>query len=147
MPDRFTTSARVLPGMRRRGVGTALLLALVAHAERFVDLARADVEDDGSRLFAERFGFAERDREVEQVKRLADEPAPGCALPDGIEVVTIAERPELLREAYPPARATRTSPPSGRRRSSRPTGSARRRRCPRDRSSPSQVARSWATPG
>ena len=60
------------------------------------------VDDPGSRAFAERFGFEEVDREVEQVKVLDDElPAP---LPEGVEVVSIAERPELLREAYPLAR-------------------------------------------
>ena len=54
--------------------------------------------DEGSVAFARRFGFEEVDRQVEQVKTLADEPAP--EFPDGVEVVTIAERPELLREAY-----------------------------------------------
>jgi len=100
LTDRFATEARVLPDMRRRGVGTALLRELVAHAGQFVNLVRAEVDDDGSRLFAERFGFVERDGQVEQVKTLGAEPA-APALPDGIEVVTVAERPELLRRAYP----------------------------------------------
>ena len=37
---------------------------------------------------------------MEQVKALGDEP-PRPPLPDGVEVMTVAERPELLREAYP----------------------------------------------
>ncbi len=57
-------------------------------------------DDPGSCAFADRFGFEEVDREVEQVKVLGDEPSPS-PLPEGVEVVTIAERPELLREAYP----------------------------------------------
>ena len=100
MAGRFGIAPRVLPGFRRRGVGTAVLRELVAHAERFgVPEASALVDDDGSRAFAERFGFREADRQVEQVKVLGDEQP--AELPPGIEVVTIAERPSLLEEAYP----------------------------------------------
>src|SRR5215218_7316416 len=35
MAGRFGVAPRVLPGFRRRGVGTALLLELAAHAQRF----------------------------------------------------------------------------------------------------------------
>jgi mycothiol synthase len=96
--DRFAVKVRVLPESRRRGVGTALLRELVAHAEG--DKIATHLEEEGSRPFAERFGFRETDRQVEQVKRLGREPAPP-PLPEAIEVVTVAERPELLREAYP----------------------------------------------
>jgi mycothiol synthase len=97
---RFGLAPRVLPEFRRRGVGTALLRELAAHAERF-DVAEisALVDDEGSRVFAERFGFVEVDRQVEQVKTLVEESA--GVLPDGIEVATVAERPELLGEAFP----------------------------------------------
>jgi mycothiol synthase len=94
-------SARVVPEARRRGVGTALLRELVAHVARLdLDKVATMVEDDGSRAFAERFGFREVNRQVEQVKALDAEPAPP-PLPDGIELTTIAERPDLLREAHP----------------------------------------------
>jgi predicted N-acetyltransferase YhbS len=98
--SRFGLAPRVLPACRRRGVGTALLRELAAHAGRFdVGEVSALVDDDGSRAFAERFGFAEVDRQVEQVRALGnEEPEP---LPAGIEVATVAARPELLREAYP----------------------------------------------
>jgi mycothiol synthase len=96
--DRHTVKVRVLPHARRRGVGTALLRELVIHATG--DKISTHLEEEESRPFAERFGFRETDRQVEQVKRLGDEPAPSSP-PEGIEVVTIAERPELLREAYP----------------------------------------------
>jgi mycothiol synthase len=98
--DRFALKPRVLPSARHRGVGTALLRALAAHAERFeVAQVATHLEEPDARGFAERFGFREIDRQVEQVKTLGDEPAPPPL--DGLEVVTIGERPELLRAAYP----------------------------------------------
>ena len=98
--ERFSVKVRVLPEARRRGVGTALLRELVAHASTFGhDKIATHVEEKSSLPFAERFGFRETDRQVEQVKHLGQEPA--APLPDGIEVVTVAERPSLLREAYP----------------------------------------------
>jgi GNAT superfamily N-acetyltransferase len=96
--DRFSVKVRVLPQARRRGVGTALLRQLITHATG--DKVGTHLEEEESRPFAERFGFRETDRQVEQVKHLGDEPDPP-PLPDGIEVVTVAERPSLLREAYP----------------------------------------------
>jgi mycothiol synthase len=100
MRMRFGVAPRVLPEFRRRGIGRALLRELEAHACRF-DVAEVSalVDDDGSAAFAKRYGFREVDRQVEQVKQVRDEP-PGEA-PPGVEVTTIAERPELLREAYP----------------------------------------------
>jgi mycothiol synthase len=90
----------VVPDARRRGVGTALLRELAAHVARLgFDQVSTMIEDDGSRAFAERFGFREVNRQVEQVKLLGDEPVP--PLPAGVEVTTIAERPELLRQAHP----------------------------------------------
>jgi mycothiol synthase len=97
--DRFFLAPRVLPGRRRRGVGTALLHELVAHAGSYVDEVSLVVEDEGSRAFAERFGFREVGRQVEQVKVLGEDP-PTAPLPAGVKVVSVDERPELLREAY-----------------------------------------------
>ena len=92
---------RVHPDARRRGVGTALLVALTEHvASLGFDRAAGSADDPGSQAFAERFGFEEIDREVEQVIVLPAQ-LPEAPLPDEIEVVTIAERPELLRETYP----------------------------------------------
>ena len=86
---------RVLPESRRRGVGTALLRELAAHVER-IGFARAGslVDDPGSLLFAERFGFGE----VEQVRTIGNEPRP--EVPDGVEIVSVAERPELFGRTY-----------------------------------------------
>jgi GNAT superfamily N-acetyltransferase len=56
------------------------------------------VEDEGSLIFAQRFGFTEVDRQVEQIREVGKEPDP--AVPAGIDIVSIADRPELWRQAY-----------------------------------------------
>ena len=91
---------RVLPDKRRRGAGTALLARLAEHAESLgFPRAGSNVDDPGSLEFAHRFGFREHDRQVEQLREIAgDEPAP--LLPDGIKVVSLAERPELFARVY-----------------------------------------------
>lgn len=101
LPAYGFVAPRVLPWARRRGVGTTLLRALAVHLEELgFDQTSSSVEDPGSIAFAERFGFREVDRQVEQVRLVDDEPAP--AVPDGVEVVSVAARPELWREAYDP---------------------------------------------
>jgi mycothiol synthase len=96
---------RVHPEARRRGVGTAMLQRLTEHvADLGFDKAWASVDDQGSQAFAERFGFEEVDREVEQVIALPAE-LPEARIPDGVDVVSIAYRPELLREAHSLAQA------------------------------------------
>jgi len=90
---------RVLPEARRRGVGTALLRKLAAHVQRIgFDRAGSTVDDHGSLVFAELFGFKEVGREVEQVRTIGDEPPPD--VPDGVEIVSVAERPELFGRTY-----------------------------------------------
>jgi mycothiol synthase len=100
--ERGFLAPRVLPDARRRGIGTALIHELAAHLERhgFTTAgAHVDGNDEGSLAFARRFGFEEVDRQVEQVRTIGDEPA--VEAPPGVVFVTVAERPELLREAYP----------------------------------------------
>jgi mycothiol synthase len=91
---------RVLPAFRRRGVGTALLRALADHlvALGFPE-TNALVDDEGSLAFAARFGFHEVDRQVEQVRALAPREEPPRP-PDGIELVTLSDRPELAQAVY-----------------------------------------------
>lgn len=92
---------RVMPDARRRGVGTALLERLVEHALAFgFTEAGTHVDDQGSMAFAERFGFREVDRQVEQIRTIGAEATP--EIPDGIRVVTVAERPDLWPAAYDP---------------------------------------------
>jgi mycothiol synthase len=96
---------RVHPDARRCGVGTAMLQRLTDHVAGLgYDKAWASVDDEGSQAFAERFGFEEVDREVEQVIALPAE-LPEAPIPGGVEVVSIASQPELLREAYSLAQA------------------------------------------
>jgi RimJ/RimL family protein N-acetyltransferase len=92
---------RVVPAARGRGVGTAVLRALADHAvaHGFTE-AGSIVEDAGSLAFAARFGFRGVDRQVEQVRTIGDEPEP--AVPDGIAIVTVAQRPEVWSRAYDP---------------------------------------------
>lgn len=99
---RAHVAPRVLPEARRGGIGAALLRRLVAHLEaqgfRWAS-SHVDGADEGSLAFARRFGFEEYDRQVEQVLTLeGDRPSP--EIPGGVRLVTIAEHPELLREAY-----------------------------------------------
>ena len=100
--ERGFVAPRVLPEFRRRGIASALIVRLADHLERLGFVlagAHVDGNDAGSIAFAERFGFEEADRQVEQVRTLGDEPP--AEPPPGVTFVTIAERPELLREAYP----------------------------------------------
>jgi len=99
-PGSGFVAPRVLPAVRRQGVGTALLRALAAHVEALgFRRVGASVDDPGSLAFAERFGFREVDREVEQVRVVLDEEAPGRP-PAGVEIVSVAEHRELWRVAY-----------------------------------------------
>jgi GNAT superfamily N-acetyltransferase len=93
--------ARVMPELRRRGVGTALIERLAEHALG-VGFREAGslVDSAGSLAFAERFGFHEVDRQVEQTRAVGTEPPP--VIPDGIRVVSVAERPDLWAAAYDP---------------------------------------------
>jgi mycothiol synthase len=100
--ERGFLAPRVLPAARRRGIGSTVVAELAAHLERLgfaIAGAHVDGDDPGSIAFARRFGFEEADRQVEQVRTLGEErPAEP---PPGVAFVTIAERPELLRAAYP----------------------------------------------
>jgi mycothiol synthase len=91
---------RVRPDYRRRGVGSALLQPLAAHVAALgLPELRAMVDDPGSLRFAERFGFVEVDRQIEQVRAIADEPAPS-ALPAEVEVITLDQRPDLWAACF-----------------------------------------------
>jgi GNAT superfamily N-acetyltransferase len=93
---------RVPAGHRRRGVGTALLEALRVHARKhgFESLwGRIAVGDEDSLRFAERRGFRETGREHEAVLVL-DRDAGPVRVPDGVEIVSLAARPDLAAAAY-----------------------------------------------
>ena len=91
---------RVLPQARRCGVGTELLRALALHVEEIgFRRAGSGVDDPGSLAFAQRFGFREVGRQVEQVRVIGEREAAVNAV-SGIEVVSLADRPELHRRVY-----------------------------------------------
>ena len=91
---------RVLPEHRRRGVGSAILQALAVHVTALgLPEMRAMVDDSESLGFAEHFGFAEVDRQVEQVRVLGSEPPP-TALPTDVEVIPLDQQPGLWAACF-----------------------------------------------
>jgi GNAT superfamily N-acetyltransferase len=99
LPDAAFVAPRVLAAHRRKGVGSVLLARLAPHATAMgVGVVSAGVEDPGSLAFAERFGFHEVDRQIEQVRTVAAEVPP--TVPAGVEIVSVARRPELWRRVY-----------------------------------------------
>ena len=100
--DAQYSMARVLPEHRRRGVGAALYRAISEHARKTgkTSLWGRIREDDAESLsFANRHGFEEVARDYEVVLELADVDTSRKS-PAGVEVVSIAERPDLVRAAY-----------------------------------------------
>jgi GNAT superfamily N-acetyltransferase len=90
----------VLPEYRGRGIGDALLRAAAAEARKFGRTGLScdvDADDAYSRAFLERRGFvAYRTWERLDLDLAAD----GSATPDppaGVDIASIAERPELLK--------------------------------------------------
>jgi GNAT superfamily N-acetyltransferase len=94
--------ARVLPEHRRRGVGTRLYEALSEHAARrgLASLWGRIAEDDAASLgFARNRGFSEVGRELEVVLDVAAADTSGEP-PPRVELVSLAERPDLERAVY-----------------------------------------------
>jgi len=94
------TQPRVLPAFRRRGLGTRILHALADQAlARGHEEAGSQLEEPGSAHFAARFGFTERNRQLEQVYPVrGDEHEP--ELPDGITIVPLRGRADLRERLY-----------------------------------------------
>ena len=100
--DAYFAMVRVLPACRGRGVGSAVLADLSDHARnagRGALIGRLREDDREAGRFAERRGFALLSRECPVALDLStfDEPAPELA---GVEIVSLAERPDLLEAAY-----------------------------------------------
>jgi len=93
----------VLPQHRRAGVGSALLEAVTAWAAaqgaREIE-TRVEADDAESLEFARRRGFREHSREDGLELLLADVRAADADPPAGVEIVTLADRPELARGIY-----------------------------------------------
>jgi GNAT superfamily N-acetyltransferase len=102
-PELVTVLATVLPAHRGRGVGTAFYRAISTWArEREREVLEAIVSDDDAESmgFAESRGFVEDRREKGVVLRLSEIEPPRVEPPEGVEIVTWAERPELARGIY-----------------------------------------------
>ena len=95
------TQPRVVPAFRRRGVGTRILHALADQALACGhEEAGSQLEDVGSAGFAARFGFTERNRQIEQVYAVrGDEPV--VEPPAGIAIVPLRGRTDLRARLYP----------------------------------------------
>jgi GNAT superfamily N-acetyltransferase len=94
---------RVVEDARRRGVGSDLLSELASWA---IDLGYSELQgpvkevDDVSFAWAHRRGFEEVGRNSLLVLDLTAIDAPAVEPPDGIEVISWADRPELARAMY-----------------------------------------------
>ncbi len=102
-PEFVFALVTVLPKHRRRGAGTALYEAISACAlKRGLDTIETIVadSDDESLAFAMRRGFVEESREVGVSLDLTQIEPPTVEPPEGVEIVTWAERPELARGIY-----------------------------------------------
>ena len=89
--------ARVLPEHRRQGVGTRIYEALSAHARKLGRTSlwgRVREDDAHARDFVRNRGLEEVGREYEVVLDTARADTPGRP-PDGIELVSLAERPDF----------------------------------------------------
>jgi GNAT superfamily N-acetyltransferase len=101
--DRVFTIVTVLAGQRRRGAGCVLYEAMSAWAagRGLGELEVPVLDNDPQSLaFAQRRGFVEERREVGVVLHLAEITPPEIGPPDGVEIVTWAERPELAGGMY-----------------------------------------------
>ena len=96
-------AVRVLPDMRGRGVGSALLKAIAEHARArgAAELwGRIRADDETTLSFAERRGFREVGRERDVLLDLSKVPAAEADAPSGITLVTFAERPDLIPAVF-----------------------------------------------
>lgn len=102
LPGRTYMGSVVLPEYRRRGLGRALLERVVVAARAHGSDVLAVGVEEGNRAgerFAARFGLREVLRELEISRPVAPgEPDP--VPPEGIVLVELAKRPDLLRDAY-----------------------------------------------
>jgi mycothiol synthase len=96
-------AVRVLPDMRGRGVGGALLKVIAEHARArgAAELwGRIRADDDATLAFAEHRGFNEVGRERDVLLDLSKVPTAAPDTPAGITLVTFAERPDLIRAVF-----------------------------------------------
>ena len=102
-PDVGTAMITVLPGRRRRGVGTGLYRAISDWcAEQGIGTLEAEAEADDSESvgFASHRGFVAVEQTGRMVLDLADVEPPPIEAPAGIDIVTWADLPAAARGMY-----------------------------------------------
>jgi GNAT superfamily N-acetyltransferase len=102
-PGVVRADVRVLPAARGRGIGSALLGELQRLADTLgAPTLEVELRDDdpGSLAWVERNGFEEVGRSVRLALDLTSIAEPPVDPPDGIEIVTWAERPEFASGIY-----------------------------------------------
>jgi len=93
----------VRPEQRRRGAGTALLAALTAHARELglvSQRARVRGRQEAGLAFLAHHGFEDSSTDVEARLDLSAGGPPPAAPPEGVEIVSLASRPDLGPEVY-----------------------------------------------
>ena len=102
-PGVARADVRVVQAARGRGIGVALLDELQRRAEALgAPTLEVEVRDDdpASLAWSEVHGFREIGRSVRLALDLTATEEPDVAPPDGVEIVTWAERPELAQGIY-----------------------------------------------
>jgi mycothiol synthase len=91
---------QVLPAFRRQGIGGVLLRALADHVSQLgLPTLKAHADDPGALAFAGQFGFAEIDRQIEQIRAVGREPLPPGSAAD-LEVISLSSRPGLWEACF-----------------------------------------------
>jgi GNAT superfamily N-acetyltransferase len=102
-PEQAFALVTVLPKLRGRGTGTALYEAVSAWAnERGLGVIETIVADNDpeSLAFSKRRGFTEDSHELGVSLDLTQVEPPIAKPPEGVQIVSWAERPELARGIY-----------------------------------------------
>lgn len=102
-PGSFFTHIWVDEEVRRRGIGSRIAEQVLIEARSFeATTLETMVREDSSagRAFAERYGFEQYARNVGLELSLADLDPPQLSAPEGIEITTLQQRPDLLRGVY-----------------------------------------------
>jgi GNAT superfamily N-acetyltransferase len=102
-PDVGYAMITVLPGQRRRGVGSGLYRAISSWCVgQGIDTLEGEAEADDAESvgFAERRGFTPIERTGRMVLDLADVEPLAVDPPPGLEIVTWADRPDAARGMY-----------------------------------------------
>jgi mycothiol synthase len=93
----------VRPDLRRRGIGSALLAALSDHVRALgKDALQLEVGDEeaNARAFFQRRGYVEIERQKALELGLSSLEPAAPVIPEGVEIATWAERPDLVLQMY-----------------------------------------------